>query len=282
MRLTVWGARGSVPVSSYASVHYGGDTTCLQVETREGDTIIFDLGTGVRALGNQLVNSANPDKDLHILLTHAHWDHLMGFPFFKPLYLEDFTFHFHGWSQAQDSVRSLLQQTMKPPFFPVDLHSVAATLDFNEDDTNEFDVAGLHVQRFPLSHPNGGWGYRLSEGSHSVAFFPDNEFTHPHPDNKGLKDFAKFCDGVDLLIHDAMYLRSEYEQTTKGWGHTVVEDAAKLAHAARAKHLLLWHHEPDRSDAAVDSIVSDVQAELARLNATTTTEAARTGQIFEF
>jgi len=252
MKLTVWGARGSIAVSGAEYNRYGGDTTCVCVETDAGDTVILDAGTGLRPLGNKLLQS---DQDtFHFVLSHAHWDHLLGFPFFKPLYRKGVTIRIHGCTYAQQSIKNFLGTVMQPPFFPVTIDDVSAALVFDDECRPEFSVASMCCESMPLSHPNNGYGFRFTEGERSFAFFPDNEFTYAHPGGKTFADYAAFVRGVDLLIHDAEYLPEEYERFSRGWGHSVYSDTVKLAAAADVKRLLLWHLNQDRGDDAVDAL----------------------------
>ena len=252
MKLTVWGARGSIAVSGAEFDRYGGDTTCVCLETETGETVILDAGTGLRPLGNKLMREG---KDtFHFVLSHAHWDHLLGFPFFKPLYSKGVTIRVHGCTYAQQSIRNFLGTVMQPPFFPVTLDDVHADLVFDDECRPEFSVANMCCESIPLSHPNNGYGFRFAEGEKSFAFFPDNEFTYPHPGGRSFEAYANFVRGVDLLIHDAEYLPEEYEAYSRGWGHSVYSDAVKLAVEADVKKLLLWHLNQDRVDDDVDAL----------------------------
>jgi len=252
MKLTVWGARGSIPVSGAQFDRYGGDTTCVCLDTNAGDMVILDAGTGLRPLGNKVLKE-NRDT-FHFVLSHAHWDHLLGFPFFKPLYRDGVTIHIHGCTYAQQSIRTFLSEVMQPPFFPVTLEDVHADLVFDHECRPEFSVGSLCCESIPLSHPNNGYGFRFAEGDKSFAFFPDNEFTFAHPGGKTFEDYVAFVRGVDVLIHDAEYLPEEYESYSRGWGHSVYADAVRLAVAAEVQHLLLWHLNEDRVDDDVDAL----------------------------
>ena len=280
MKLTILGARGSIPCSGVEVVKYGGETTSAYVESKSGHLIILDLGTGVRLLGNDIIENPNGPKKFHVLLTHAHWDHLMGFPFFAPLYSEDYTLYFHGWGDAQRSVRSLFEEAMKPPFFPVDLKNVAAELDFNED-PEEFQIGSVKVNRFPLCHPNGGCGFSLEEEGKRICFFPDNELTFDHPGCRSYDAIVEFCQGADVLIHDAEYYREEYEKFTRGFGHTVFDDTVKLALDAKVKRLLLWHHKPERTDEQVDAMQEKARAQIKEAGGATICDAAYKGMVIE-
>jgi len=281
MKFTVYGSRGSIPCSGADVVRYGGETTCATVEGRDGSLVILDLGTGARLLGNELVAAAAPPTTLHVLLTHAHWDHLMGFPFFMPLYQRRYHLYFHGWCDAQRSVRSLFEEAMKPPFFPVDLQNVAAELEFNETPQQDFAIGSLDVRRFPLCHPNGGCGFSLAEDGRRLCFFPDDEFMFAHPGCRPYDELVDFCRGADILVHDAEYHRDEYERHTRGFGHTVLDDAVRLGLDAGVGHLLLWHHKPERTDAQVDAMVDAARRQVAEAGSSMTCSAAAGGMVLE-
>ncbi len=279
MKLTVWGARGSIPVSGAEFDRYGGDTTCVCLETNAGDTVILDAGTGLRPLGNLLLREDR--KTFHFVLSHAHWDHLLGFPFFKPLYRDGVTIHIHGCTYAQQSIRTFLSEVMQPPFFPVTLDDVHADLLFDNECRPEFSVASLCCESIPLSHPNNGYGFRFTEGEKSFAFFPDNEFTYAHPGGKTFEEYVAFLRGVDVLIHDAEYLPEEYEEYSRGWGHSVYVDTVKLAVEAEAKRLLLWHLNQDRVDADVDTLAELADKEAAAAGRDELCTVAHAGLVVE-
>ena len=275
MKVTVWGARGSIPVSGPQYVKYGGDTTCLGVETAEGELIVLDVGTGLRPLGTKLI--ADGVKRIHLLLTHAHWDHLLGFPFFKPLYRKDFSLIFHGCTFAQASIQTFFKETMRAPFFPVDFGDVAATLEFDENCPEQFTVAGVECQSFPMNHPNEGYGFLLSEGSSSMAFFPDNELMFHHPGGRSFEEYVEFVRGVDVLFHDGEYLPAEYEAYSRGWGHSVYLDTVRLGIEAGVKRLVLWHLNQDRTDEQVDGILHHAREAVAAAGSTMACDMAYTG-----
>ncbi|MHC5035858.1 MAG: MBL fold metallo-hydrolase [Planctomycetota bacterium] len=277
MNITVWGARGSIPVSGKDFLAYGGDTTCVEVVAESGETIILDAGTGIRPLGNHLLASSEGPRTLHLFLSHAHWDHIMGFPFFKPIYRKETTVQFHGCSYAQESIQTFFKRAMHPPFFPVDLSDAAADLRFSPTCSEVFEIGSVCVKTIPLNHPNQGFGFRLDEGGKGFAFLPDNELTHPHPGGKTFDDYAEFLSGVDCLIHDAEYLPEEYAAFSRGWGHSVFLDTVRLARVAGAKRLLLWHLNQERTDGQVDAMVGEAKR---AGGADLSVQAAATGMAF--
>jgi phosphoribosyl 1,2-cyclic phosphodiesterase len=275
MKLTVWGARGSIPVSGAEYLRYGGDTTCVELETATGETIILDAGSGLRALGKKLQSEGK--KVVHFLMSHAHWDHLIGFPFFKPLYSKETMIHIHGCTNAQKSLRTFLEVAMSPPFFPVSLNDLPSILKFDDGCPAEIEFAGIRCETTLLNHPNYGYGYRIWEGDRSIAFFPDNELDYSHPKGGTFDDYAGFVGGVDLLIHDAEYLPEEYESWSRGWGHSVLTDTIRLASAAKVGHLLLWHLNQDRSDDELDVMLAQAKQLAADTSPGLTLDMARTG-----
>ena len=275
MKLKVWGARGSIPVSGAEHLVFGGDTTCLEVRSSKNEVVILDAGTGIRGLGKQLLSEGF--TDYHMLLTHAHWDHQLGFPFFKPLYRADCTMDIQGCVSAQESVEDLLGQAMRAPFFPVHLEDVGASLHFQHTCPNHFEIAGFDVRCFPMSHPNGGSGFLIAEGDRRVAFFPDNEPKFPHPGAPPYEDLVEFIRGVDVLFHDGEYLAEEYETFSRGWGHNVFTDTIQLAIEADVKRLVLWHLNQDRNDEGLFQMQEEARQMVRRLGSNIECEVARTG-----
>ena len=254
MVIRCWGARGSIPVSGTEYLKYGGDTTCLEITSKDGDTIVVDAGSGIRKLGLKLIKSHN--KNINMVFTHAHWDHLLGFPFFKPAYAHGTTINLFGCPFAQSSIKSLLSNTMSPPFFPVKLEDLNADIVYHGACAGPFDIGPVHITPILLSHPNQGIGYKFVEEKKSFVFLTDNELTFKHPGGLAFREYVEFANEADLLIHDAEYTREEY-RLTKGWGHSVFDDALRLATDAHVEHFGLFHHNQERSDRAVDDIVGE-------------------------
>jgi len=254
MVIRCWGARGSIPVSGAEYLKYGGDTTCLEIITTDGDTIVVDAGSGIRKLGTKLLKS--DQKNINIVFTHAHWDHLLGFPFFKPVYVRGTTLRLFGCPFAQASIKNLLSSTMSPPYFPVKLEDLKADIIYYGACSGPFDIGSVHVTPILLSHPNQGIGYKFVEDGKSFVFLTDNELTFRHPGGLRFEEYVDFCSKAEVLIHDAEYTREEY-RTTKGWGHSVYDDALKLARDARVGLFGLFHHNQERTDDALDEIVGE-------------------------
>jgi phosphoribosyl 1,2-cyclic phosphodiesterase len=254
MKIRIWGARGSIPVSGMEFLRYGGDTTCVEVRAASGDIIIIDAGSGIRALGKKLV--ASGAGTVNVLFTHSHWDHIIGFPFFRPLYRSGFHIDIFGCSFVRESLEEILNGAMRPPLFPVPLSDKAADITFHTACSASFSIGSLLVTPIILNHPGLGLGYRIQEDSLSFVFLTDNELGFHHPGSPDRKELIEKVKGTDLLIHDAEYDLKEYPHH-RGWGHSTWQEALELALTAGAGELLLFHHDPDRTDAMIDNIISE-------------------------
>ncbi len=254
MKITCWGARGSIAVSGKEYVKYGGDTTCIEIRSKDGDVIIIDAGTGIRKLGNSLLSS---DKRTYsMLFTHAHWDHLIGFPFFKPIYMKGTKISLYGCPYTQKSVGDILSKSMMAPYFPIEFGQLQAQMESHSVCEETFNIGPIEITPIQLSHPNRGIGYKFIEDEKSFVFLTDNELSHRHPGGGLFDDYLHFAVDADLLVHDAEYTEDQYK-ITKGWGHSLYTDALHLAMEANVKQFGLFHHNQDRSDAALDHIVDD-------------------------
>ncbi|MBW1700181.1 MAG: MBL fold metallo-hydrolase [Deltaproteobacteria bacterium] len=252
MYIKCWGSRGSTPVSGKNYLKYGGDTTCVEIRTKENDIIIVDAGTGIRRLGNQLV--AEGIFRYHFIFTHAHWDHLMGFPFFKPLYFRKAELQMHRCPFHSKFVETVLSKVMAPPNFPVKYSNVKAKISYEPACPETFQIGSIMVTPIPLSHPNGGSGYKFEEDGKSFVFLTDNELGYVHPGGASRSEYLDFSAGADLLIHDGEYNDEEYEKHIE-WGHSTYMDALDLALKAGAKKLGLFHINQERFDLEMDMIV---------------------------
>jgi phosphoribosyl 1,2-cyclic phosphodiesterase len=280
--------RGSVPTPGPATVRFGGNTAC--VEVRSGNQlIVLDAGTGLRALGQRLL--AEFDRRplrLTLLLSHTHWDHIQGLPFFGPLYQPRNRLRILGYKGARQGLRQILYGQMQNPFFPVGLHDVSANVSIEELQRVDFHIGKVRVQACRANHPGMCVGYRLTTNDGSLAFFPDNELrpgaagslSHRRlgsvavpPNELQLREFVR---GVDVLIMDAQYDREEYRQHL-GWGHGCVDDVVALALQAGVKRLFLFHHDPNHSDAKVQRMVAHGRKLVAARKGTLRVEAAREG-----
>ncbi len=253
MIIRCWGARGSIPVSGKDYLRYGGNTTCLEIRNNRDDILLVDAGSGIREAGNAFL--ADGRRDFTLLLTHAHWDHIMGFPFFKPLYRHDATINIWGCPFAQDSIREMLARVMFAPYFPIKYDDIHANVTYAEICIETYQLGDLTITPIALSHPNQGTGYKFSEAGKSFVFLTDNELGLQHEGGLSYDNYIEFCHGADLLIHDAEYLDEEYPKR-RGWGHSTIEQATSLALDAGVKQLGLFHHNQERIDTEVDNLVA--------------------------
>jgi phosphoribosyl 1,2-cyclic phosphodiesterase len=252
MKIKFWGARGSIPVSGRQYLKYGGSTTCVEIRSEQGDVIIVDAGSGIRLAGNRIM--AEGITDLNFIFTHSHWDHILGFPFFKPLYSSQTRIKMFGCPFAQQSVKKMIASTMEPPHFPVKYDDINARIEYGGACTSSFRISTINVTPIVLSHPNRGIGYKFEERGKTFVFLTDNELGYVHPGGLGFDAYLDFCSGADLLVHDAEFVEQEYQEV-KTWGHSTCEDAVRLALGAGVKTLALWHHNQDRTDSEIDEIV---------------------------
>jgi phosphoribosyl 1,2-cyclic phosphodiesterase len=262
MEIRLWGTRGSIAAPGPDTVRYGGNTTCVDVLLEGGERVIIDAGSGLRVLGLNLMKSPEPLR-CHLLITHIHWDHIMGFPFFVPIYRKDTHIWLDGCARALQGLRMTLNKGMVDGVFPVDFDDLSARIEPLDCITRgPLRIGGAVVDGIELQHPQGGMGFRMQEGDRRFVFLTDNELRPDAWIGRAPADFASFCEGADLLIHDAQY-RPDEMADKHGWGHSDWESTVDLAGEAGVGRLLLTHHDPDRSDAEVDDMVR-----MARVHAT--------------
>ena len=261
--VTFWGTRGSIPTPGAHTARYGGNTPCVAVKGARGELLILDAGTGIRALGNRLVEQQDGAVNAEILLSHAHWDHIQGLPHFKPFFSPGNAVRIWGSRQGTMSLETILRQQMDPAVFPVPLDALSARLTVQHVEAGEFTVGAFRVRAMKLRHPGTTLGYRLSpvSGGPALAYVTDNELGNG-PDYGTLPswrdEFVRFLEGVELLIHDAMYTPDELE-THRGWGHSTFEEAVAVAADAGARRLVLFHHEPEHGDEVMDRLTDQAR-----------------------
>lgn len=259
--LRFWGTRGSVPSPGAHTVRYGGNTPCLEARTGGGALLIFDAGTGIRALGRALVAKAD-GSPIHgeIFLSHAHWDHIQGLPFFQPIFGAGNRFTIWSMAALAPDVDRAVREQMSPTVFPVPFDAVDAHIDFRAMDAMH-EGAGYTMRALPVRHPGGALAYRLSErnNSRALVYISDNELGAAigYDSAPGWRDaLVEFTRGAAVLVHDAMYTTAEYAGH-HGWGHSTDRDALELALDAEVERLLLFHHSPERTDAEIDARVAE-------------------------
>jgi phosphoribosyl 1,2-cyclic phosphodiesterase len=250
MRVTFHGVRGSVPAPGPQTSRYGGNTSCVEVRLSDGSTLALDAGTGLRELGKKLMLEGRASP-VHLFLSHTHWDHVMGLPFFAPLY--DKNNHLLVYPLANEAQERFQRNIFDDIHFPVSVNDIPSKVEFAKPEGDVWRVGSARVRRIQLNHPGGAQGFRVDDddGS-SMAYLTDNEIGAGRT-VVSVDDLARFSDGVSLLIHDSQYIPSDMPHK-RGFGHSLVEDVLKLGQYAKPGHLVLFHHDPDRSDDALDQI----------------------------
>ncbi|MCC6647500.1 MAG: MBL fold metallo-hydrolase [Polyangiaceae bacterium] len=256
MRVRFYGVRGSIPSPGPTTARYGGNTVCVRVELSDGTTIVCDAGTGMRELGKALMTEGVP-LPLHLLLTHVHWDHVIGLPFFAPLYRAETRLNLYPLPNVVQEGRR--QTLFDGVHFPVRAEDIPAGLDPIEDTGAVWQIGAAKVTRISLNHPGGAQGFRIDDADGtSLAYLTDNELAPPGAVASTVDEIARFAQGVDLMIHDAQYVPEDMPAKL-GWGHSRIDEVLALALQSHAAHSVLFHHDPDRDDATLDRIGEESQ-----------------------
>ncbi len=250
-----WGVRGSIACPSPEHVVYGGNTSCLEVFAGD-ERIILDAGTGIRGLGREFIRDGV--KRGTLLLTHTHWDHINGFPFFAPAFMADNAFGIYaGHLYNAGGVENVLASQMANPTFPVPLEALQGQLsfvDFKAGDSWNLDKT-TKIVTAPLNHPNGATGYRIEHGGKAICYVTDTEHLPGKPDNNVLK----LIEGADVVIYDCTYTDSEFVAKI-GWGHSTWQEGIRLCKAANVKQLAIFHHDPDHNDDFMHQLEGEARA----------------------
>lgn len=251
MRVTFYGVRGSVPAPGPTTARYGGNTSCVEVILGDGTTLVLDAGTGMRALGSTLLEGGRHQRT-HLLLSHTHWDHVLGLPFFAPLWRKDSEILVYPLpTDAQERFQRTIFDDIH---FPVSVNDIPAKVEFVKPSEEPWQIGSARVRRIALNHPGSAQGFRIDDASGaSLVYLTDNELLRGESGEAALDALARFSGSADLLIHDSQYLDSDMPAKC-GWGHSVVDDVLTLGKRAEAKKLVLFHHDPDRTDGDLDKI----------------------------
>jgi phosphoribosyl 1,2-cyclic phosphodiesterase len=268
MDVRFWGVRGSTPTPRRECLRYGGNTSCVEVRIG-AELLVFDCGTGFRLLGNELRRKAGRSPiHARVFLSHYHWDHIQGIPFFTPLYSPDNRFDFHSFRSLQTDVQRALEDQMMNPYFPVEMKVMRARRHFHHLEEGGQDYGhGVRISTRRLNHPQGCFGYRVEHKGKVLVYATDNE----PGDAQGDRNVRALAEGADLFIYDSQYTPHEYQNGKQSWGHSTWEEAVKISREAGVKKVVLFHHDPEHDDKAIDAILRNARKRFSR------TVAAREG-----
>lgn len=258
MEIRIWGCRGSIAAPGPSSVRYGGNTSCIEVRTADGDLIVLDAGTGIRSLGLALLDDPPPRIDL--LLSHLHVDHLEGLGFFPPIWSPSTELHVWGPPSPIRSLEERISTYFSPPLFPLHLSEVPATVRFHDTPEGEWTIGSALVSSHSILHPGATVGYRVDADGRSLAYLTDHEPALASDLESMPPSWISgysLAQNANLLVHDCQYTDEEYAERA-GWGHSGASDVARLADRADVDRLLLFHHDPMRTDDQLDVLVDEV------------------------
>lgn len=279
MRVKFWGTRGSIASPGKETLRYGGNTTCLEL-TLEGERkVIVDAGSGIRNLGTELSRQAEP-VNVHLLMTHIHWDHLIGFPFFAPVYQKGTKIVVDGCGRGFIGLRNIFNSQYVDGTFPIGFNEIMASIEASDAlQRGILTIDDVKIDGTELQHPQGGMGFRFKEGEKVMIFLTDNELREDAWPGRTISDFVYFCKDADCLIHDCQYLPEEID-SRRGWGHTDIVSVMEMSIKAGVHKLYLCHHDPDRTDKQVDAIVSRCRKIARKAGSSMSIEGAKEGASF--
>lgn len=263
MHIKFWGVRGSTPTPERRNSRYGGNTTCIEVRLANGTLIILDCGSGVRGLGKSLLREFG-ERPIHayVFLTHFHWDHIQGIPFFLPLYRKGNVFLFHSVLRKGLELKGAVEGQMVNPYFPVDMSVMGSTRHFYDLDENPINLNGAIISSAPLNHPGECVAYRIEADGASFVLATDTEPGSAFHD-RAVRDLAQ---GADVIVYDAQYTPEQLQGEKKGWGHSTWLEGTRVVEDCGAKHLMLCHHDPDHDDLFVDGLVEKARQEFPKVS----------------
>lgn len=284
-RVQFWGTRGSIPRPGRETLRYGGNTSCVQVTSPKGALVILDCGSGAHDLGRELLAKATGPLRGHMLISHTHWDHIQGFPFFAPLFVRGGHWDIYGPAGLGQSLRETLAGQMQYSYFPVTLDELGASIRFHDLAEGSFEIDDIRIKTRYLNHPALTLGYRLETDNACVVYACDHEpFARtpgqPAPLHENDRLHSEFLSGAGLVIHDAQFTDAEYA-AKQGWGHSPVEYVAEMGIRAGVRQMAFTHHDPGRTDDDIDRIVEAARADLKKTDSTMQVFGAADGQVVE-
>jgi phosphoribosyl 1,2-cyclic phosphodiesterase len=255
IQVDFWGVRGSVPSPGPNTARYGGNTSCISI-TSGNKILILDAGTGIRNLGNSIIGK--PELEIFVIITHTHWDHIQGFPFFTPIYQPKRPVHMFPTLHKKNVVLSSLIDQMDGAHFPITPDQVPSYFNFVTENPLDFlSKNGFNLELVPMNHPGGAFGIKLTFDNRVICYFTDNEIDPPYPKSIELDDLVEKCRNADVLIHDAQYIEEDLP-LKHGWGHSLISQVTNLGQSANVKNLVYYHHDPERSDDDLDAQLNNV------------------------
>jgi len=277
--ITFYGVRGSTAVPGPQTARYGGNTSCVHIELESGHDLILDAGTGIRLLGRKLAHKSTP---VNILLSHGHWDHIQGYPFFAPIYQVDRDINVYISVDSGRKLLSSLFEQMDGTHFPVRAEDLPSNNipKFKGVESELYEREGIKVIKRGLNHPGGGVAYKINENGVTCAYVTDNELDPPYTPATTYDQWVDYLHGVDVLIHDAQYTEADMPHK-HGWGHTLISQVRRLATDAEVGTLVMFHHDPDRSDSELDEIQIENEKYLKSHRAPTRSLCAAEGMRIE-
>ncbi len=245
-----WGVRGSVPSPGPTTNRYGGNTSCVSI-TADNKILILDAGTGIRNLGSAIIGQ--PELEIFVVVTHSHWDHIQGFPFFTPIYQPNRPVHMFPTLHKKNVVLASLIDQMDGAHFPITPDQVPSNFNFVTENPLEFLANnGFQLELVPMNHPGKAFGYKITIDDKIICYFTDNEIDPPYEKSIELDELTNQCKNADILIHDAQYIEADMP-LKHGWGHSLISQVTKLGESAEVKNLVYYHHDPERSDDDIDA-----------------------------
>jgi phosphoribosyl 1,2-cyclic phosphodiesterase len=302
IKLKFWGVRGSIPTPGSSTVQYGGNTPCVQVNFNQGPLFILDAGSGIREFGNELLQSKKYIK-AYIFISHFHWDHIQGLPFFRPAFDPNNNFTILGTDDPAIKLDKIISLQMDPTYFPITIEDMKAKINFRSIKEESFDIEKVNIQTIYLNHPGYALGFRITFKGKSIVYISDNEpFQYDFIENnsstnkikktddieKAFNNFieekdqnlVEFCRDTDLLIHDTQYFPEEYKEKVT-WGHSPFNYTVYLAIKSHVKKLVLFHHDPDHDDNTIDHIVKLCKKLISKEKQQIPCIAAKEGMVLE-